>query len=71
MQYSNKHFVIKNNFTGLFWDGEKFILPNNRLDVFSCAIDQEDFEGDLKLIPEDLQNDCVLTEIEIITQLIY
>lgn len=71
MEYSDKYVAIKNNFTGLFWDGEKFILPKNRLDVFSCAIDEEDFDADLKTIPEDLRNECILTVIEIVTQLIY
>lgn len=77
MKYTDKYYVIKNNFTGLFWDGLKWIIPKDRLDVYSlayAATEQEAIDGfidEVKDLTDDVVCHCVITVIEIETNIKY
>lgn len=65
--------VIKNLWTGLFWDNERkqWMLPDNAVDVLMLAINEKDYEKVLSSIPKYDHKDCILTIITVETNIIF
>ena len=70
--YSQDYFVIQNKLTKQLWNGDMWINPQDRLDVFACSLDpdnlEEDYAETLVNIP-DHPDDYELNNITIETRI--
>jgi len=69
------YYVVKNLYTGLFYTGENWIIPKDRLDVLMCAYADTEKEAleDFEEYTSDIENksDLVITTITVETNIIF
>ena len=71
--YSQDYFVIQHKITKQLWNGDMWINPQDRLDVFACSLDpdspEEDY-ADSSVHALNQPDDYELTSIVIETRII-